>query len=130
MGKASFVDKSLWDAKRVHRHRVKNQNLEVEVEWNNPAKKSTWVDVFSLALQDPTEILKHAKNKHQLSQQPFKKLALHCVGDSPNNYARAHEAKTMAHGGKSYKFGVRVPFGVKQAMMLDKEMEMHFGLKL
>ena len=27
----------------------------------------------------------------------------------------------MAHGGKRYKFGVRVPFGVKQAMMLDRE---------
>ena len=27
----------------------------------------------------------------------------------------------MAHGGKRCKFGVRVPFGVKQAMMSDEE---------
>ena len=46
---------------------------------------------------------------------------MYCVGDSANNYVRAYKAKTMTHGGKRYKFGVRVPFGVKQAMMLDKD---------
>ena len=33
---------------------------------------------------------------------------------------KAHKAKVLAKG-KKFEFGVRVPFGIKQAMMLDKE---------
>ena len=76
--------------------------------------------MHALAIQDPTEILKYAKKSHLLSQKPFSIIAKQCIGESPSYLARAFKAKVSANAMK-YKFGVRVPFGVKQAMQLDKE---------
>ena len=45
---------------------------------------------------------------------------MRCVGDTPSRMIKAFKAKVQASG-KKYKFGVRVPFGLKQAMQLDKE---------
>ena len=62
---ADFINKDLWDAKRVLGHRVKHNKVEVKVEWNDINKGRSWVDAYSLALQDPTEILKYAKTKQR-----------------------------------------------------------------
>jgi hypothetical protein len=115
-----IVNKELWEVKKVLRHRVRGDTAEVKVVWNDPNKKSSWVDLYALAIQDPTEILKYARTKHLLSQKPFSTLALHCVGDPPSRLAKSFKAKVQGYAAK-YKFGVRVPFGLKQAMQLDKE---------
>ena len=114
-----FVNKDLWDARRILRHRGKNGNVEVKVEWKDPNKPTSWMDMHSLAFQDPSTILKHARTNHLLAQKPFSTLVNHCVGDAPSGLAKAYKA-SLAQG-KKYKFGIRVPFGIKQAMMLDKE---------
>ena len=62
---ADFINKDLWDAKRVLGHRMKHNKVEVKVEWNDINKGRSWVDAYSLALQDPTEILKYAKTKQR-----------------------------------------------------------------
>ena len=117
-----IANKDLWNAKRVLAHRIKDDNTtEVKVQWKDPNKSTSWVDLYSLALQDPTEILRYAKNNHLLSQKPFSIITNYCVGETPSQLVRAFKAKTTAHRGQKYKFGVRVPFGVKQAMQLDKE---------
>ena len=110
---ADFINKDLWDAKRVLNHRVKQNKVEVKVEWGDINKGRSWVDAYSLALQDPTENLRSTKAKHLLSQKPFNIITNYCVGETPSRLARAYKAKTTNHGGKKYKFGVRVPFGVK-----------------
>ena len=115
-----IANKDLWDVKKVLCHRIKNGSAEAKVEWKSPTKTTSWVDMHSLAFQDPTTILKHARNNHLLSQKPFSVLANHCVGDAPSKMVKACKAKVLAQG-KKFKFGIRVPFGIKQAMMLDKE---------
>ena len=115
-----IANRELWEAKKVIRHHVKNGKTEVKVAWNDPNKSSSWIDMHALAIQDPTKILKYAKKSHLLSQKPFSTIAKQCIGESPSYLARAFKAKVSANAMK-YKFGVRVPFGVKQAMQLDKE---------
>ena len=61
------ASKELWIVKRVLKHKVKKDNVEVKVEWNDPNKSSTWIDVNFLAIQCPTEIPKCAKEKHLMS---------------------------------------------------------------
>ena len=56
-----------------------------------------------------------------LSQRPFNIMSDHCAGEAPSRMVKACKSKTLTHGGKKCEFGVRVPFGIKQAMMLDKE---------
>ena len=74
----------------------------------------------ALTIQDPSFILKYAKKKHLLGQKPFSVLAKHCVGDAPSRLVQTFKAKIHSNG-KKHKFGIRVPFGIKQAMQLDKE---------
>ena len=114
------ANKELWDVKKVLRHRIKNGSAEVKVEWKSPTKSTSWVDMHSLAFQDPTTILRHARNNHLPSQKPFSSLVNCCVGNAPSKMVKACKAKVLAQG-KKFKFGVRVPFGIKQAMILDKE---------
>ena len=101
-------------------HTVKNGKFEVKCRWKDINKSATWVDMFSLAIQDPIPILKYATDKHILSQKPFSYLANYCNGDSPSDLARAFKAKVRPNM-KKYKFGIQVPMGVKQAFQLDIE---------
>ena len=117
-----IANRDLWNVKRVLAHRIKDNNTtEVKVQWKDPNKSTSWVDLYSLTFQDLVEILRYAKNNHLLSQKPFSIITNYCVGETPSQLVRAFKAKTTAHRGQKYKFGVRVPFGVKQAMQLDKE---------
>ena len=118
---SDFVKKDLWNAKRVLNHRVRNNDAEVGVQWSDPNKSTSWVDMHSLALQDSTETLKCARKKHSLSQKPFNIMSNCCAGEAHSRMVKACESKTLTHGGKKHEFGVRVPFGIKQAMTLDKE---------
>ena len=115
-----MTNKALWNVKKVTKHRMKGDDYQVKVVWNDPNKTSTWIDLYALAIQDPTEILKYARHHHLLSQKPFHTVAKHCVGDSPSRLIKAFKAKVSGNT-KKYRFGIRVPFGIKQAMQLDKE---------
>ena len=44
---ADFINKDLWDAKRVMSHRVKQNKVEVKVEWGDINKGRSWVDTNS-----------------------------------------------------------------------------------
>ena len=81
-------------------------------------------------MHDPIPIVKYAKAKHLLDQQPFKTLGLLCVGVVPSRLRKIYEAKvhvprvnkaTTAIFGRKYKFGIQVPYSVKHALQLDKE---------
>ena len=84
---ADFIKKDLWDTKRVLNHRVKQNKVKVKVEWGDINKWRSWVDAYSLALQDPTEILRYAKAKHLLLQKPFNIITNYCVGEAPSRLA-------------------------------------------
>ena len=113
-------NEELWDVKKVIKHRTKDGKTEVKVIWKDPNKSSSWINMYALAIQDPSEILRYAKTKHLLSQKPFSVLVERCIGDSPSRLAKAFKAKVKSNG-KKYKFSIRVPFGLKQAIQLDKE---------
>ena len=73
---AAFVNKDLWDAKRILCHRIKNDNVEVKAEWKDPKKSTAWIDMHSLAFQDPSTTLKCARSNHPLSQKPWQTTVL------------------------------------------------------
>ena len=64
----SDFDKSLWDVKRVLRHREEHKKVKLYVEFKDPKKSKQWVNMFSLELQDPIPILRYAKNKKLLGK--------------------------------------------------------------
>ena len=115
-----MCDRSLWEVKRILRHRGENRKTEVCCEFKDPNQSQKWVSLFALALQDPTSILVYAKKKKLLGKGPFALLANYCTGDAPSNLVRAFKAKVRP-GGPKIKFGVQVPLGVKQALALDKK---------
>ena len=114
------ADRSLWDVKRILRHKGRGRNVEVLCEFKDPNNSQKWVNLFALALQDAIPILQYAKKMHLMNTDPFKILAKYCVGDAPSHLVRAFKAK-VTPGGPKFKFGVQVPMGVKQAMELDKK---------
>ena len=115
-----MCDRSLWEVKRILRHRGENRKTEVCCEFKDPNQSQKRVSLFALALQDPTSILVYAKKKKLLGKGPFALLANYCTGDAPSNLVRAFKAKVRP-GGPKIKFGVQVPLGVKQALALDKK---------
>ena len=119
-----------WPVKKVLRHSQfhtsRGDNTALEVLWDHPSGEKSWIDFYSLALHDPISILKYARKKHIVGQDPFKrlgKLFLYKIQDIRNessNYTKAYKANTNVFGRK-YKFGVEVPRSVRHALQLDKE---------
>ena len=119
-------DKSLWEVKRVLRHRGTEKNTEVLCEFNDPNQNKKWVSLFALALQDPIPILEYAKRKHLLKQKPFRFLVNYCSGDAPSQLVKAFKA-TMKPGGPKYKFGVQVPLGSSKLWLCTGRMKIQNG---
>ena len=73
-----LANKDLWDVQQVLKHGQRKGETEIKAVWNDPNKTSSWIDMCALAIQDPSPILKCAKNKHLLGQKtifhPFKTL--------------------------------------------------------
>ena len=117
-------DKDLWSVNTVTnhcwQHKGKSRWVEVKVTFNDPNKSSDWVNMFSLAMQDPVPIIKYAQSKRLTGQGPFRLLLSYCIGDTPSDLARAYKAKVKP-GTVKIKFGVQVPLGVKQAFALDQK---------
>ena len=91
-------------------------------EFKDLNKMEEWVDMYSLAFQDPIPILKYAKHNHTILQEPFKTLARLCISTSEkdSDFTRAYKIRKGCFG-KKFKFGVQVPIGLKQALELDKK---------
>ena len=51
------MNKDFWDVKPVLRHRIKNDDVEVKVVWNDLNKSSSWIDMYALAIQDLQKFL-------------------------------------------------------------------------
>ena len=115
-----YADDTLWDVRRVLRHRTRDNKVEVLCEFKDVNKSQQWVNMYALALQDPIPIIAYAKQKRILNQGPFRILVNYCTGDAPSNMARAYKAKVHP-GTPKFQFGVQVPMGVKQALALDKK---------
>ncbi len=113
-------DNSLWDVKQIHQHKGRGTKLEVLCEFGDPNKSAQWISLFALALQDPESILEYATKNHLTKTGVFRTIFQHCVGDQTSNLMRAYKA-TIRPGGPKFKFGVQVPYGVKQALALDKK---------
>ncbi|MEM7375824.1 MAG: hypothetical protein AAF587_44960, partial [Bacteroidota bacterium] len=109
----------IWNIGEVIDHRVKGGRHEVKCKFKGQPRSTSWLDMYSLALQDPIPILKYAKRKHLLSQAPFSNLSRYCVGDAPSRLAQVFKAK-IRPGSKKFQFRVEVPMGIKYAFHLDK----------
>ena len=81
-------------------------------------------ELFALELQDPIAILRYAKNKKFLGENPSKILVNHCYGDAPSQLFKVFKA-TDKPGGPKFEFGAQVSLGVKQDLSLDKQNENH-----
>lgn len=76
--------------------------------------------MFAVVIQDPLPVVEYAKRHHLTETNPFKDVCKHMVRYPLSLLSRVFEAKTSPNLPK-FKFGVRVPQGTKQAMMLDRQ---------
>ena len=110
----------LWNVKQIITDKRQGRQILLKCEMKNPNEANLWVDSYALAMQDPKCLITYAKGKHIINEQPFYNLAQWCAGDMESDYCRALRAKSGTPGPK-FHFGVRVPFGIKQAIQFDKE---------
>ena len=115
-------DIDAWDCLGVTGHRKVEGNMQVRCKWNDPNFSQTWVSMDSLVLHNPIPLIRYLI-KHKLTHEgDFKPLLHLCKPILHARYRYVLKAKTEARTGKaSYKFGVQVPFGVRQAIWLDRE---------
>ena len=101
-------------------HKGEHNHIEVLCKFKDPNKSTQWVNMFALALQDPVPIIAYARKMHLVDKNPFRMLINYCTGDAPSDLVRAYKAKVRP-GGPKFKFGVQIPLGVKQALVLDRK---------
>ena len=106
--------------RRILRHRVEHNKIEVLCIFKDPNKSTQWVSMFALALQDPVLIIVYARKMHLVDRNLFQMLIIYCTVDASSDLVRAYKAKVRP-GGPKFKFGIQVPLGVKQALVLDRK---------
>ena len=83
-------------------------------------KSQSWVNFFALSLSDPTPITFFVRNHEYLDKIPFCHLIPYCKPKPSTIIAKIQKFSTNPTGIK-YKFGVKVPNGIKNANNLDKK---------
>jgi hypothetical protein len=89
---------------------------------NDINKNKNWVncDYFALSLSNPKPIISFSRNNNLLDKIPFCHLIQYCRSNTAVDIARILKVSTGPAGIK-YKFGIQVPKGIKNAVVLDKK---------
>jgi hypothetical protein len=99
------------------------------VEWNGVNKTKSWVNYFALSLSNPKPIISFARNNNLLDKMTFCHLTQYCRSNTAVDIARTLKASRSPAGIK-YKFGIKVPKGIKNEIDLDENNETSYGKKL
>jgi hypothetical protein len=78
------------------------------------------VKFFALSLSNPTPILSFGRKHNLLDKMPFQHLLHYCKARSPVDTVIIHKASASPTSVK-YKFGIKVPKGIKNAIHLDRK---------
>jgi hypothetical protein len=87
------------------------------VEWNDI---KSWVNHFTLNLNNPKSIISFARNNDLLDKMPFCHLTQYCRSYIEVGIARILKVSTSPKDVK-YKFGIKVSRGIKNEIDLDKK---------
>ena len=113
----------LWTFKEILNHRLTKidgkQTMEVEVLWDTGEK--TWQPLNDMKADDPVTISKYVQAKG-LVNKPYWKWANKYL-KNPKKFLRLCRQVFLAHKrtGPVYKFGVRVPRDMKEALLIDQQ---------
>jgi hypothetical protein len=99
---------------------VNSSNRKCLVEWNDINKTKSWVNYFALSLSNPKPIISFVRNNNLLGKMPFCHFTQYCSLNTTVDISRILKVSTRPAGIK-YKFGIRVPKGIKNAIDLDKK---------
>ena len=114
---------SLWTFTKILNHRKATlngkQTMEVEVLWDTGEK--TWEPLNIIKADDPVTVAQYVREKG-LQGQPYWKWANRYLKNPKKfiRYCRQVYLAKQKHG-PIYKFGVRVPRNIKEALLLDKQ---------
>ena len=71
-------DDNNWKYQELLKHRIKGrkkkQDIEVKCCWIDINQNTSQMDMFELAIQDPTAIIKYAQRRHLMPQVPIPSL--------------------------------------------------------
>jgi hypothetical protein len=99
---------------------VNSSNHKCLVEWNDINKTKLLVNYFTLNLSNPKPIISFARNNNILDKMTFCHLTQYCMSNTDVDIPRILKISTSPAGIK-YKFGIKVPKGIKNAIDLDKK---------
>jgi hypothetical protein len=99
---------------------VNSLNHKCLVEWNNINKTKSWVNYFTLSLNNPKPIISCVRNDNLLDKMPSCHLTQYCRSNTAGDIARIFKVSTSPAGIK-YKFGIQVPKVNKNSINLDNE---------
>ena len=117
---SNLTNEKLWNVKAILRYQSRGDKYKFKCIFNDLNKSVHWVDMDALVLQDPVPILQFARRNHIINRDPFRKLVAYCTGKTPMQYVWSYKTKAKT-GGAKYKFGIQVPFSIKQALNLDRK---------
>ena len=83
-------DRRRWQVKQVLGHLHKDNSFKMKVLWHQDSGETSWIDFNTPALHDPLAIIRYARRKHILGQNPFKTLAYFCLNSAHSKLRMAH----------------------------------------
>ena len=113
----------VWTFNKIINHKLTTENgkqiMKVLVEWD--VGEPTWEPLSVIKKDDPISVAEYVKEK-DIVHQPHWKWALKYI-KNPKRFLRLTKQifLTKKKNGPKYKFGVRVPRNIKEALALDKE---------
>jgi hypothetical protein len=113
----------LWTFDRILDHRLikydGKQIMEVEVLWDTGEK--SWEPLNIIKTDDPVTVAQYVKERN-LMDKPYWKWANRYI-KNPKRFLRLCRQISLAKKkqGPMYKFGIKVPNGIKEALTIDGE---------
>jgi hypothetical protein len=113
----------LWTFSKILNHRERTnggkKTMEVEVLWD--MGEQTWEPLNNMKADDPVTVAQYVKEK-DLVNKPYWKWANRYL-KNPKKFIRYSRQVYLAkkRNGPVYKFGVRVPRNLKEAILIDQQ---------
>jgi len=121
---------TLWFLENIVGHRLNHdkRKYSVKVRWST--KEETWEPLDTIAVDDPLNCAKYAKENDLLKLPGWKRFKRLAAREKKftRMLRQAHASKKK--NATKYMFGVKIPRNYQEALAFDKEMEIHYGRML
>ena len=121
----------LWTFKEILNHRKTTRDgkqlMEVEVLWDTGEK--SWEPLSTIKVDDPITVAKYVEKKGLVNKPQWKWANRYLKNKKKFLRLCRQVFLSRRRNGPTYKFGVRVPRDMKEALLIDQQESQTFGRK-